>query len=710
MSKYDQSQIKNIVLVGHAGSGKTTLAETMLFEAGVINRRGSIAEKNTVSDYSEIEHDRGSSVFATLLNLEWQGAKINLIDTPGLDDFVGEVISALKVADTAVMVLNGQFGVESGSELYWETIEEMQKPMILAVNQLDHENADFERTVEEAKQTFGKHVTVVQYPVFDGKALTGIIDVLKMTYYKFGADGGKPQKLPIPDSEKAKADKLHNELVEASAENDETLMEHYFEKGSLDEDEMRKGLHIGLLKHELFPLFCLSAKNNMGSGRLMGFIGNVAPSAAEVPSVKLADGTDLKCDPKGSPVAFVFKTISEPHLGDLSFFKVYSGELKEGIDLVNEQTGATERLNQLFTIRGKNRENTTSLIAGDIGASVKLKSTHTNNTLHLKGKDVKVEQIVYPEPRVRMAIVSASKGDEEKLASALHHIREEDPTLIIEHSQELKQTILHGQGELHLSVAKWKIEHHYKLQVKFEKPRIPFRETIQRKVDAMYRHKKQTGGAGQFAEVHMRVEPYYEGIPKPTDLTVRNTELIELDWGGILSFNNCIVGGAIDNKFMNAILKGIMEKMHNGPLTGSYVRDVRVCIFDGKMHAVDSNDQAFKTASLMAFKEAFRDADPKILEPIYELEITVPEEYMGDVMGDLQTRRGAILGMDSDGRHQKIKARVPLMELHNYSSSLRSITQGRAKYKMRFAEYDAVPYELQQKLIEAHAEEVEAVA
>lgn len=709
MSTYDQSHIKNIVLVGHAGSGKTTLAETMLFEAGAIKRRGTVEDKNTVSDYNEIEQDRGNSVFSTLLNLEWQGAKINLIDTPGFDDFIGEVLSALHVADTAVMVLNAQFGVEVGSELYWETIDHLRKPAIIAVNQLDHENADFDRAVEQAKARFGKHVVVVQYPMFDGGKFSGIIDVLKMTYYKFGAEGGKPEKLAIPDAEKAKADQLHNELVEASAENDESLMELYFEKGSLDEDELRQGMHIGLLKHELFPLFCLSAKNNMGSGRLMGFIGNVAPSAAEVLPMKTVGGGELKCDPKGSPVAFVFKTISEPHLGDLSFFKVCSGELTGGIDLVNEQTGSTERLNQLFTIRGKNRESATSLIAGDIGASVKLKSTHTNNTLHLKGKDVQIEPILFPEPRVRVAIVSAAKGDEEKLASALHHIREEDPTLIIEHSQELKQTILHGQGELHLAVAKWKIEHHYKLLVKFEKPRIPFRETIQKKVDAMHRHKKQTGGAGQFAEVHMRVEPYYEGMPKPADLTVRSTELIDLDWGGKLSFNNCIVGGAIDTKFMNAILKGIMEKMHNGPLTGSYVRDVRVCIFDGKMHAVDSNDQAFKTASLMAFKEAFRDADPKILEPIYELEVSVPEEHMGDVMGDLQTRRGSILGMDADGHYQKIIARVPLMELHNYSSSLRSITQGRAKYKMRFAQYEAVPFEVKQKLMEAHTE-LEAVA
>jgi elongation factor G len=681
----------------------------MLYEAGIIKRRGSVEEKNTVSDYNEVEHERGNSVFSTLINLGWQGNKINLIDTPGFDDFVGEVLSALKVADTAVMVLNAQFGVEVGSELYWEAIRDMKKPAIIAVNQLDHENADFDRTVEQARSRFGKHVTVVQYPLFDGKAFTGIVDVLKMVYYKFGPEGGKPEKLPIPESEKERADQLHNELVEASAENDDALMELYFAKGSLDEDELRKGLHIGLLKHELFPLFCLSAKNNMGSGRLMGFIGNVAPSAAEIPPAELADGKVLVIDPKGPPVAFVFKTISEPHLGELSFFKVYSGELKEGVDLVNDQTAATERLNQLFTIRGKNREGVTSLIAGDIGASVKLKATHTNNTLHLKGKDVRIKPIVFPDPRVRVAIVSASKGDEEKLAGALHHIREEDPTLNIEHSQELKQTILHGQGELHLAVAKWKIEHLYKLQVKFERPRIPYRETIQRKVESMYRHKKQTGGAGQFAEVHMRVEPYYDGMPKPTDLTVRNTDLIELDWGGRLSFNNCIVGGAIDNKFMNAILKGIMEKMQNGPLTGSYVRDVRVCIFDGKMHAVDSNDQAFKTASLMAFRDAFRDADPKILEPVYELEVSVPEDHMGDVMGDLQTRRGSILGMDADGHYQKIMARVPLMELHNYSSSLRSITQGRAKYKMRFAEYEAVPYEIQQKLIESHAE-VEEVA
>ena len=709
MADFDLKHIKNIVLLGHSGSGKTTLAETMLFESGQINRRGNVSDKNTVSDYTDIEHERGNSIFSTLMHSDWRGYKINIIDTPGYDDFVGEIISALKVADTGVMVLNGQYGVEVGSEIIWEYTENFKTPMIFVVNQLDHEKADFDKTVEQAKNRFGRKVTVVQYPLNAGNGFDSIIDVLKMTMYKFPADGGKPEKLPIPDDEKEKADQLHNELIETIAENDEGLMELYFEKGTLDEDEMRKGLKLGMINHDIFPLFALSAKNNMGSGRLMGFIDNVAPSANEMPPQILSNGEELKCDPKGKPSLFIYKTISEPHLGEMSYFKVYSGEIKVGDELVNEQTGASERINQIFVMQGRNRANTDSLTAGDIGATVKLKSTHTNNTLHQKGAPISIEPLQLPEPRIQIAIKAVNKADEEKLSQALHHLHEEDPSLIIEHSQELKQTIIYGQGELHLQMLKWKLENVYKLNVEFEKPRIPYRETIQKPVKTSYRHKKQSGGAGQFGEVYMLVEPYFEGMPDPSDFSVRGREEITLPWGGKLVFLNCIVGGAIDAKFMPSILKGIMEKMQDGPLTGSYVRDVRVSVYDGKMHPVDSNDMAFKIAGMMAFKNAFREADPKILEPIYEVQVLVPDEVMGDVMSDLQSRRAMIQGLDTDGHYQKIIAKVPLAELYKYSSTLRSISQGRAKHIRKYSEYGPVPFDIQQQLIGAH-QEVESMA
>lgn len=707
MKIYDATHIKNIVLLGHAGTGKTTLTETMIFEAGLISRRGRVQDKNTVSDYHEFEHERGNSVFSTLTYTEWKGNKINIIDTPGYDDFIGEIIAPLKVADTGIMLLNAQHGVEVGTEIIWEYTSRFHTPIIFAVNQVDREESDFDKCVDQAKKSFGNKVTVVQYPLNQGLGFDAIVDVLKMTLYKFPATGGKPEKLPIPDSEKEKAKKLHNELVEAVAQEDETLMELYFEKGELDEDHMTQGLRMAMIKRDIFPLFCLSAERDMGSGRLMGFINNVAPCAGDMPPAKLADGKELKCDMNGPVCVFIYKTISEPHLGDLSFFKVMSGELKAGMDLVNEQTGATERINQIFVMEGKKREPVTALKAGDLGAAVKLKSTHTNETLHPKGIPMAIEPIVFPEPVIQTAVVSVRKGEEEKLAQALHAIRAEDPTLKVEHNPELRQLIISGQGELHLSMVKWKIEKLFKLEIQFQEPRIPYRETIQKPVKSDYRHKKQTGGAGQFAEVHMLVEPYYEGMGKPAGLTVRNEEVIDLPWGGKLVFLNCIVGGAIDARFMPSILKGVMEKMEMGPLTGSRVRDVRVAVFDGKMHPVDSNDMAFRTAGLMAFKQAFTQAAPRILEPIYEVTVITPDDVMGEVMTDLQGRRAIILGMEQEGHYQKLKARVPLAELHKYSSALRSISQGRAKHARRFVEYAPVPADVQQKLIAQHKEELQ---
>lgn len=700
MATFDTNHVKNIALLGHAGSGKTTLAECMLFEAGLISRRGSIEDRNTVSDYHELEQQRGNSIFSSLLHTTWKGYKINIIDTPGYDDFVGEVISALRVADTGVMVLNGATGVEVGTDMIWEYTEKFKTPMIFAINKMDHEHADFHRTLSEAKAHFGSNVVAVQYPVNPGKGFNEIVDVLHMVLYHFPDNGGKPEKRPIPESEKAMADELHRELVEAIASNDEGLMEKYFEQGELSEEEMKMGLHNAMIKHDIFPVFCLSAAQNMGSGRLMGFIDVVCPSANEMPPQKTTAGTNLTCEANGPACIFVFKTISEPHVGELSLFKVYSGTLKSGMELVNENTGSSEKFNQLLLLEGHNRSPVNELVAGDIGATLKLRNTHVNNTLHEKGKNIELYPIEFPSPNMTVAVESTKKGDEEKLSQALHTLQEEDATILVEVSPELKQTLIHCQGELHLQVIRWKLENIHKLEIAFHKPRIPYRETIRKKAEAVHRHKKQSGGAGQFGEVHMRIEPWFDGMPDPEGLNVRGRDEHPLPWGGKLVYYNCIVGGAIDARFLPSIMKGVMEKMNEGPLTGSYVRDVRVSVFDGKMHPVDSNDISFKLAGLKAFKEAFSNADPQLLEPIYKVEVLTPPELSGSVMGDLQTRRAMVEGIDTEGNFQKIIANVPLAEMADYSSTLRSLTQGRSKFRMRFHEYAPVPYDLQKKLHE----------
>ena len=711
MPEFDTSHVKNIVLLGHAGCGKTTLAECMLYEAGLINRKGSVDQRNTVGDYHALEQERGNSIFSKLMHTKWRGYKINILDTPGYDDFVGEVLSALRVADTGVMILNAVMGVEVGTDIIWEYTEKFKTPMILAVNKLDDDQADFDKTVQQAKDHFGNKITVVQYPRQQGSGFHEIIDVLRMIMYKFNDSGGKPEKLAIPDEEKERAEQLHRELVEAIASNDETLMEKYFDQGELSEDEMKEGLKKAMIQHDLFPLFCLSAERNMGSGRLMGFIDNVCPSANEMPPQKTNSGDNLPCDANGPACIFVYKTVSEPHVGDLSYFKVFSGTVKAGIELVNESNGVVEKINQLFLLEGNKRMPANELVAGDIGATLKLRNTHINNTLHIKGKNYELPQIEFPSPNMTVCIEAINKGEEEKLSQALHQLKEEDPTLIVEVSQELKQTLIHCQGDMHLAVAKWKIENIYKVPVKFGKPKIAYRETIRKMAEANYRHKKQSGGAGQFGEVFMRIEPFYEGMPEPAGLTVRGREVFNLTWGGKLVFYNCIVGGAIDTRFLPSILKGIMEKMHEGPLTGSYVRDVRVCVYDGTMHAVDSNDISFKIAGIMAFKQAFKLADPQILEPVYQIEVVCPEDLTGAIMGDLQSRRGIVEGMDTEGHFQKIIAKAPLAELHDLSSSLRSISQGRAKFKMNFDSYAPVAYDIQRKLIEEyHKDYVDAIA
>ena len=698
MKVYDEKHIKNIVLLGAPKAGKTLLAEDMLFEAGIIHRRGTIEGKNTISDYHEIEQERGNSVFAATMHTEWKDYKINIIDTPGFDDFVGEMVSALRVADTCIMVINAQNGVDVGTELIWNYVDRFKKPIIFAVNQVDHPKSDFDSTLASLKNSYGNAVTQMQYPVNQGEKFNAIIDLLKMVMYKFHADGGKPEKLPIPESEKEKANQLHNELVEKAAENDEKLMEKYFEQGTLDEDEMRQGIKQGMIHHDVFPVFVMSAKKNMGSGRMMGFIDNVAPTPREAKPELTIDGKEIPFDPTKQAVLFVFKSQLELNLGKLSFFKVISGEVTSNSELINSQTGALERFHSLFIMDGKNRNPVDKLVAGDIGATLKLKDTYTNQTLHAKGFNVTIDPIDFPEPRIRTAVVAKTKTDDEKIGEVLAKIHQEDPTIMVEFSKELKQLILSAQGEMHLMVCKWNLENTYRLNVEFVAPRISYRETIRKPALANYRHKKQSGGAGQFGEVYLKIEPYYEGMPEPTEYSVRGKEVIDLEWGGKLVFYNCIVGGVIDVRFIPSILKGVMEKMEEGPITGSYVRDVRVMVYDGKMHPVDSNDISFKIAGMMAFKDAFMRAEPQLLEPICDLEVLVPEEMMGDVMGDLQTRRSLIVGIDAKGLYQVINAKTPLAELNKYSTTLRSLSQGRASFNQKFAEYISVSYEIQQKL------------
>ncbi|MCW5515269.1 elongation factor G [Muriicola sp. Z0-33] len=698
MKVFDDKHLKNIVLVGAHGSGKTTLAETMVFEAGLINRRGTVENKNTVSDYHEIEHLRGTSVFATPLHTEWRNYKINIIDTPGLDDFIGEVLSSIRVADTIVTVLNGRHGVEIGTEIIWNYVDHFNKPTLFVVNQIDHMNANFDDSFRDIKALVGNNAVKIQYPLkVDGAQC--IVDVLKMKLYKFSKEGGKPEKFPIPEDQKALADQLHNELVEKAAENDEELLELFFDNGTLTEDQMRQGIKAGMLNHELFPVFCVSALKDMGSGRLMGFIDNVAPAAADLkPEQSVEEKTVVRAT-EAPTVLFVFKTVHLTNLGQITFFKVKSGEVKVNDKLVNSRTGEVEILNQLFIMDGKKREPVSKLTVGDIGATLKLKYTETNDTLYEQNHQLKIKPIAYPEPRTKKSVFAINKNAEEKLSDALKKIHSQDPTVIVSYSKELKQQILGCQGELHLQTIDWALENIYGVKARFEKPRIAYRETIKRSSSANYRHKKQSGGAGQFAQVHMKIEPWHPGMPEPQGFNIRGKEEIELPWGGKLIFYNCIVGGVIDLRYLPSIRKGILEVMESGPLTGSYIRDVRVMVYDGKMHSVDSNDIAFKIAGAHAFKAAFLNAKPKLLEPIRELTVKVPEEMVGNVMTDLQSRRSVILGIDSSDRFQILKCATPESELYGYSTNLRSLTQGKATFNSVFSSFEAVPDNIQRNLV-----------
>ena len=672
MKVYDDKHIKNVVFVGAHNSGKTTLAETMLFEAGLLNRRGTVENNNTVSDYHELEHERGASVFATPLHTEWRNYKINIIDTPGLDDFVGEIISSIRVADTIVTVLNGQHGVEIGTEIIWNYIHTYHKPTLFVVNQIDHDGLNWEESVKSIKELVGNNMVLIQYPLkIDGAQC--IVDVLKMKCYKFGPEGGKPEKLEIPEDQKELADHLHNELVEKAAENDEELMELYFEKGTLNEDEMRAGIKAGMLNHDLYPVFCVSALQDMGSGRLMGFIDNVAPAADDLRPEQTVEGDVLERTSDAPTALFVFKTVFQPSLGQITFFKVKSGSIKVNDKLENARSGETEVLNQLFIMDGKKREPVTQLEVGDIGATLKLKDTETNDTLRAAGTNITIKPINYPQPRTRKAITAVNKNEEEKLSEALRKIKSQDPTVVVKYSKELRQQILGCQGELHLQTIKWLLQHVYGVEAQFHQPKIAYRETIQRASSANYRHKKQSGGAGQFGEVHLKIEPWFEGMAEPEGFSLRGKDEVDLPWGGKLVFYNCIVGGVIDARYLPSIKKGILEVMESGPLTKSYIRDVRVMVYDGKMHSVDSNDISFKIAGAHAFKEAFLNAKPKLLEPIQELTVRVPEDMVGNVMTDLQSRRSIIQGIDSENQYQILKADIRLRQrsgFHHFQDTL----------------------------------------
>ncbi|MCD8186863.1 MAG: elongation factor G [Rikenellaceae bacterium] len=713
MKTYQTKEIKDLVLLGSSGSGKTTLVEAMAYEGKVIERRGTVESESTLSDYTDIEHTYKRSIYSTLIYTEFNNQKLNIFDSPGSDDFCGGLFSAFKVADVGLMVIDAQEGFEVGTEIQARYARKHEKPIIFVVNKLDAEKANWEGTVESLRANSQVKPVIVQFPVNPGPDFDAFIDVLMMKMYKFQGDTGIREELEIPDDQMDQALELKNILVEAAAENDEALMELFFEKGDLTQDEMRAGLKLGIANRDLIPVFCTSARKNIGTKRLMEFVTRVAPSPADAPPMTTVDGTPVPADVNGPTALFVFKTAFEQHLGEVTYFRVVSGKLTEGMELVNSKTGNKEKISQIYAVAGKTRTKVTEMVAGDIGCTVKLKGTRTNQTLAQAGSDIEISPMRFPAPRYRAAVRAKNSSDDEKLGELLNKASQEDPTILVQYTKELKQTIIQGQGEHHLNILKTNIANNNKIEMEFLAPRISYRETITKTAASSYRHKKQSGGAGQFGEVAMVIEPYYEDMPEPSKykvdgkeltMNIKSKEIIELEWGGKLVYYSSIVGGAIDARFMPAILKGIMEKMEEGPLTGSYARDIRVVVYDGKMHPVDSNEISFKLAGRNAFKEAFKNAGPKIMEPIYSVEVLVPSDKMGDVMSDLQNRRAMIEGMSSDKGIEILTARVPLAEMYRYSTTLSSLTNGRATYSMKFALFEQVPSDVQDKLLKAYTD------
>ena len=713
MRAYSTQNIRNVVILGSTKSGKTTLSEAMLYEGKVIDRRGTVEAKNTVSDNAEIEQINQRSIYATPLYAEFMDTKFNIIDTPGGDDFIGGAVSAFKVCDTGVLLINAQQGVEVGTQIFRRFAREYDIPLIVAVNQLDGEKANWEGTLESMKEAFGNKPVIIQFPVNVGPAFDGFVDVLTMKYYHFTDENGTRQDLEIPAELKDQADELRQALIDRAAEYDDTLMEKYFETGELSEDEIRQGLGIGIRQGEVYPVFCLSAKKDIGVKRLMQFTIRVAASPAEKKALT-KDGKEIECKQDAPTTLFIYKTAVEQHLGEVAYFKVMSGELTEGMDLENPETGDRERISAIYAVAGKKKEKVTDLYAGDIGCTVKLRAAKTNVTLCTPGTDIAFQEIKFPHYKYRCAVKAKDPKEEEKVSDAMAKIAAEDPTYVIEYHKEMKQTILKGQGEQHVNILKWRLQKENKLEIEFSAPKISYRETITKVACADYRHKKQSGGAGQFGEVHLLIAPYQEGVDpgnrfkvdgKEVVLNIKGKDEFDLPWGGKLEFYNCIVGGAIDARFMPAILKGINDKMSEGPLTGSLARDIRVYVYDGKMHPVDSNEISFVLAARNAFKDAFRKAGPKIMEPIYNVEVMTPTEYMGACMSDLQNRRALIEGMGTDKGFDTIKARVPLAELYRYSTTLSSLTSGSATFRMEFADYQPVPSDVQEKLLKAYLEE-----
>lgn len=707
-------KIRNIVLAGHGGSGKTTLAEAMLFAAKETNRMGSVADGSTVSDYHQDEVDRGISITLAALHCNWKGNKINILDTPGYPDFIGETKSAVRVADTMVMTVDASAGVGFGADSAWEFAKESNIPVLFVLTKVGVEQAHFEETLQYLREHFSRDIVPLEYPVYQNKNLAAMVNILSMKVMTFSEDGSgtHSDSGDIPADVAARCEELRSTLVETLAESDESLLDTYFSNGTLNDEEIARGLRTAVMRRKIFPLFAASSTKNVGITPLMDFISDFCPSPADMPTpIAAVAGSDqpTTLNPTGADtVLFVFKTISEPHVGELSFFRVFAGKVAAGMELINTSNGKTERLNQPFIINGKSRKDVPALHFGDIGAVVKLKSTHTNNTLASKGQMVTIPTIWFPSPIADAAVVLKGKGDEAKVSEGLHMMHEEDPTFNVYLDSDTHQTVVSGLGELHLEVILKRLQAKYGVEVEMKPPRIPYRETIKASTTTSYRHKKQTGGAGQFGEVHFHIEPWEEGRPVPHPYQVRGEEFETLPWGGKFHFVNSIVGGSIDARFVPAVKKGILETLQRGAFAGYPMTNVRVILFDGKMHPVDSNENAFKTAARMCFKQGVKECRPQLMEPIWNIEVVAPVEAMGDIMSDLSSRRGRILGMDSKGTAQVIKAQIPLAELYGYAARLRGLTQGRGSYTRTFSHYEEVPKEIETKIVaSAELEEVE---